>query len=122
MIVNNASARPLRTEEHSFLYALLRHVSYDEHAIRQLAQAQVSDLNDGGMGSVRFLGDEHRRQGACLAEAEYTDCDGVPVSIALNVDEDGRLYELDMWKVDFAPLREYPTFNECVMIKGQSEI
>lgn len=122
MIVSNASARPLRTEEHSFLYDLLRRVGYDEHAIRQLAHAQVSDLNDGGMGSVRFLGDEHRRLGACLVEAEYTDCDGVPVSIALNVDEDGRLYELDIWKVDFAPLREYPTFNECVMIKRQSEI
>jgi hypothetical protein len=29
--------------------------------------------------------------------------EAVMVSIALNVDTHGRLYELDFWKVDFAP-------------------
>ena len=65
-------------------------------------------MGDGGMGSLEFAGEEHRSLGSCLVEAGYVDCDGVPVNIALNSDKSGRLYELDMWKVDFAPLQEYP--------------
>ncbi|MDB5792649.1 MAG: hypothetical protein JWQ80_2673 [Massilia sp.] len=57
-----------------------------------------------------------RPLGKLLVEAEYVDCDGVLVSIALNADQRGRLYELDMWKVDFAALQEFPTF-ERVTIK-----
>jgi uncharacterized lipoprotein NlpE involved in copper resistance len=48
-------------------------------------------------------------------EAEYVDCDGVPVSIVLNADQNGRLYELDMWKVDFAPLQEYPAVGRMTI-------
>lgn len=69
------------------------------------------------MGSLRFAGEEQRSLGSCLVEAEYVDSDGVPVSIALDADASGRLYELDMWKVDFAPLRKYPTY-ERVTIKA----
>jgi len=34
--------------------------------------------------------------------------DGVPVSIVLNTDSTGSLYEVDFWKVDFSPLLRYP--------------
>jgi hypothetical protein len=33
----------------------------------------------------------------------FKDIDGTPVSAALNVDQQGNLYELDIWKVDFSP-------------------
>ena len=39
---------------------------------------------------------------------EFTDLDGVPVSVALNLDSEGKLYELDLWKVDFSALRRWP--------------
>lgn len=84
--------------------------------LRQLEGAQVRDMDDGGMGSLIFACDGPQFLGSCLVEAEYVDCDGVAVKIALNADTNGRLYELDIWKVDFAPLQEYPAF-ERVMIK-----
>ena len=109
--------RPLRIEEESLIRALLGHVCGAEHLLHQLAGAQVRDMDDGGMGSLEFLRNERRFLGSCLVEAEYVDRDSVPVSIVLNADQNHRLYELDMWKVDFAPLREYPAF-ERVTIKA----
>jgi hypothetical protein len=71
-------------------------------------------MQDGGMGSIRFVppGTPTRRFGDAIAEAEYIDEDGVLVSIALNVDRDGELYEVDFWKVDFSPLQRYPRASE----------
>ena len=107
--------RSLRTEEYSLIRALLEHVRDGEHLRHQLEHAQVREMNDGGMGSLEFAGGR-RPLGSLLVEAEYVDSDGVLVSIALNADQSGRLYELDMWKVDFAPLQEFPT-SERVIIK-----
>jgi len=77
---------------------------------RSLALKAVEDMADGGMGTIRFINarDESGSYGATIAEAEYLDSDGVLVSIALNVDAHGDLLELDFWKVDFSPLRQYP--------------
>jgi hypothetical protein len=73
--------------------------------------ADVEDIQDGGgMGGIRFLSDEKvRRPLAAIAEAEYKDEDGVLVSIVLNADSKGALYEIDSWKMDFSPLRRYPS-------------
>lgn len=100
--------RPLCAEEYSLIRALLENVKGGEPLLHQLEEAQVRDMNDGGMGSLEFAGGR-RPLGRLLVEADYLDCDGVLVSIALNADQSGRLYELDMWKVDFAPLKEFPT-------------
>lgn len=107
--------RPLRIEEDSLLRALLGRVQAGEHLLQQLDGALVRDMDDGGMGSLEFAGNASRSLGRCLVEAEYRDCDGVPVSIVLNTDQNERLYELDMWKVDFAPLLEYPTPEHVTM-------
>lgn len=109
------SLRPLRAKEYSLIRALLGNVKDGEPLLHQLEHAQVRDMNDGGMSSLEFAGGR-RPLGRLLVEAEYVDCDGVPVSIALNADQSGRLYELDMWKVDFAPLKKFPT-SDHVMIK-----
>lgn len=114
--LNQSDLRPLRLEEESLVRGLLRHVTGGELLLRQLEHARARDMDDGGMGSLKFAGGDHRSLGRCLVEAEYLDRDGVPVSIALNLDTDGLLYELDMWKVDFAPLQEYPSL-EHVMFK-----
>jgi hypothetical protein len=67
-------------------------------------------MTDGGMGSVRFLAStgEKRSIGKIIAEAEYFDEDGILVSIVINADQQGNLYEIDFWKVDFSPLCKYP--------------
>jgi len=51
----------------------------------------VADMEDGGTGSIRFVKSGRRAFGAALAEAEYTDDDGVLVSIAVNSDDRGAL-------------------------------
>jgi hypothetical protein len=65
-------------------------------------------MKDGNMGSIRFARDEPRIFGKVLAEAQYTDEDGVCVSIAVNADSKGDLFEVDFWKVIFLPLKRYP--------------
>lgn len=107
--------RPLRLEEESFIRALLRRTQDGEHLLVQLEHAQVLDMSDGKMGSVQFAGHDNRFLGSCLVEAQYVDHDGVPVSIILNADTTGQLYELDIWKADFSPLQAYPVFERVTV-------
>jgi hypothetical protein len=75
------------------------------------ADVQVEALDDGGMGSLAFA-PTGRTFGANVAECEFTDRDGVLVSVALYVDADGEPLELDVWKVNFAPTRQWPQRGE----------
>jgi hypothetical protein len=70
----------------------------------------VEDMSDGGMGSLRFRAADNRRRrfGRKIAEAEFADEDGTFVSAVMNLDEYGEVFELDIWRVDFSPLRRYP--------------
>jgi len=69
-----------------------------------ITQLLVNPMDDGGMGSLS-IGENYDNRQLCEQVAEYMfkDLDGTPVSAALNVDELGELYELDIWKVDFSP-------------------
>ena len=72
----------------------------------------VKPMDDGGMGSLKLYptGDlyENRKFGEKVSEIQFLDKDGVLVSASLNIDDKGKLYELDMWKVDFTSLIEIP--------------
>jgi len=80
--------------------------------IGTLNDLRVTEMNDGGMGSLLLIpkgaSQTSRSFGEQLVLGEITDSDGVPVSVALNADRDGNLYELDVWKVDFSPLLTWP--------------
>lgn len=79
--------------------------------IQELDSALVEEMPDGGMGSLRFLSQTpkgEQRLGKTIAEAEFRDEDGVLVTAALNLDQSGKLFELDIWKTDFTPLRRWP--------------
>jgi hypothetical protein len=78
--------------------------------LNNLNARTVEDMQDGGMGSIRFsnAGGARREFGDAIAGAEYTDDDGVLVSIVFNTDSTGSLSEVDFWKVDFSPLLRYP--------------
>lgn len=74
-----------------------------------LGTLSVSDMNDGGMGSLRFSsGKPHPRYGGTIAEGWFKDIDGTPVALALYVDREGDLFELDSWKVDFTARLSLP--------------
>ena len=66
-------------------------------------------MNDGGMGSISFDLDGKSELGQYLINMEYIDSDGIVVLIGLSTDKNGNLFELDLWKTDFAPLVKYPT-------------
>jgi hypothetical protein len=100
--------RSLRPEEAALIRALLSGIYPPQTLESSLRSSRVSDMQDGGMGSIRFLGSKSKTYGTVLVEAEYVDSDGVPVSITVNADKQGQLFELDFWKVNFARLKRYP--------------
>lgn len=83
----------------------------------ELAGLQLSDhlrveaLEDGEMGSLLI------RKGAFIekfgiSECHFIDSDGIPVSVKLNATRDGDPAELDIWKVDFSPLKQWPNYEQ----------
>ncbi len=77
------------------------------------AALRATPLDDGGMGSLRFASDaESPRLGATLGEVAFPDADGVLVMAALTVDQNGDLFELDVWKADFSPLQRWPEASD----------
>ncbi len=75
------------------------------------SELQVSDMEDGGMGSLALYPQsdcENREFGKQVNEYHFLDKDNVPVIATLYVDKQNRLYELDIWKVDYSPLLSLP--------------
>jgi hypothetical protein len=112
-MVEEMATRPLRKEEIAVVHRLLEMVP---DSIRPHTQHELIaiDMEDGGMGSIRFVeeSDELRRMGCELMTAEYIDEDQIPVLISVNLDKEGRLFELDFWKVNFDPVKRYPRPEE----------
>jgi hypothetical protein len=103
--------RRLSLPELALVLRLLRETPGVHRFLAQLPTIEVEEMDDGGMGSLRFVSPrQNRRLGEVIAELQYRDEDGVPVLASLNLDEDGELYELDSWKVDFSPLKRIPNF------------
>ncbi len=73
-------------------------------------------MDDGGMGSLRlFLKPvtEHddRVFGRALSEVDFEDEDGIKVIATLYLDKNDELFELDMWKTNYAKLICLPLFK-----------
>ena len=73
----------------------------------------VTPMNDGGMGSLTIYPqnineEKERYMGDCISEVMFKDKDGIEVIASLNTDNNGNLYELDIWKTNFTPLIEIP--------------
>jgi hypothetical protein len=102
--------RSLRQEECELLLSLLNHSPEGPSLCNQEGLYAV-DLKDGGMGSIRITRGQdppQRRIARELVTATYTDEDGVLVYVSLNNDQEEQPFEIDIWKVDFSPLRRYP--------------
>jgi hypothetical protein len=112
-----APIRYLREEERELISSLLSGLPAKASLDGMLPTLRVTDMKDEGMGSIRFVQSEQRSFGKTLAEAQFVDTDGVLVSIAVNADTYGDLFEIDFWKVDFSPVRRYPRQGE---LSGQT--
>jgi hypothetical protein len=86
--------RQIRQEEKNLILFLLTQIFADKN---YQIPSHVSDLNDGGMGSVQLI------------QMEYIDLDGQRLIITLTENENQELFELDFWKVDFSPLKKFPS-------------
>jgi hypothetical protein len=110
-----ALTRSMSEDESRRLAALLRLKPETAHFIAQLEGLAVQEMDDGGMGSLLLIpkGMEHanRMLGRQTVAGEFVDSDGVLVSVTINTDRDDKLYELDVWKVDFSPLLRWPEPN-----------
>jgi hypothetical protein len=106
--------RKLRKEEANLIAAIVRDSPWAEQVTQSLPRQLVEDMPDGGMGSLRFkmTDDPDRRFGKEIGEVLFTDEDGVMVSATVNLDNNDKLFELDIWKVDSSPLRRYPGPDE----------
>lgn len=71
----------------------------------------VRPMNDGGMGSLYLFPKGEvsidRRFGKQVSEFQFKDQDGIEVIASLNVDNNGKLFELDIWKTDFSKLIKF---------------
>ena len=72
----------------------------------------VRSMDDGMMGSLYLYPRGKiitgRKFGRQISDFQFTDVDGIEVIASLNVDSDGNLLELDIWKTDFGKLIELP--------------
>ncbi len=92
--------RSIRPEERALILHLL---SFIKEGKRYVIPEQVAALGEAGI-QLSSRGDH----AADLVEADYRDGDGRSVLITLTTNEFDELYELDLWKVDFSPLQQYP--------------
>lgn len=101
--------RKLRKPEVDLITFLLKGNSKANHFIDGLPNVLVEKMKDGGMGSLRFVSaKENRLFGEEVAEISLQDIDGMPVFISINLDQDGDIFELDVFKGDFSPLKQFP--------------
>lgn len=103
--------RQLRPEERALIAAMVRGQAAEDVVLQCIEDAVVQEMDDGGMGSIRFVRQplDKPRFATQIREATFADMDGVPVSITINVDQDGYPFELDVWKADYSPLKRFPT-------------
>lgn len=100
--------RALRQRERPLVTAI-----FEAAGLKVPDDLRVRDMSDGGMGSLLFQpGSSITTFG--VAELFFLDEDGVLVSASLNATSEGKPVELDLWKVDFSPLRRWPSKDQIL--------
>lgn len=105
--------RNIKDEESNFIKDLISRSKKPE--LLATVPQLVIELDDGGMGSIRLDIDESNIYGSELIGVEYIDEDETPVSIVLNLNRQGKLFELDFFKADFSKLLKYPTIDNIIL-------
>ena len=104
------STRKLASDERKLLEALL--AASPRVASEKTDTLLAETLDDGGMGSLRLIPEgvstNDRSFGSAVSECRFSDSDGVEVLATLYLDRDHRPFEMNVWKIDFAPLVRIP--------------
>jgi uncharacterized protein DUF6984 len=121
MSAGSQQIRPLSDDEIALLARMVKGLSNESTLLAFIRGAMVSDMDDGGMRSLRFhVESDKRRRKRAIRTATFRDLDGVLVSLELSVDEDDIPFELDVWKVDFSALKRLPKPEELCISKSTS--
>lgn len=108
-------SRTLKLRERSFIKMILKNNSEAKYLLPYLSKYLVEEMEDGSMGGLKFISEKKDRHlGKKIASFDFIDEDDVPVSVTLNVDNYGDLYELDIWKIDFSPLKSLPNYSKKI--------
>lgn len=103
--------RPIHSKE----LPLVRHLLNKAGIATDINALRVSPMDDGGMGSLLFASSTTKPElGSTPAECSFVDSDGVLVSATLILDKNGALFELDVWKVDYSPLNQWPSDDSSI--------
>lgn len=96
-------------EEVQLLDKLIENASIDL-PLNWKSTLKVKPMNDGDMGSLLLFPNRanncNRIFGEQISEYQYKDIDGVDIIASLNIDSNGSLFELDIWKTDFSPTKK----------------
>ncbi|MCY1675767.1 hypothetical protein OVA06_13795 [Pseudarthrobacter sp. SL88] len=103
------SPRSLLPGEVLIMRSLLDHAYEPKWKAVDFASFRVTDMNDGGMGSLSFESTKSdRRFGRTLSEGWFKDEDGYPCVVAMLLDKEDEIFELDSFKVDSSARRRLP--------------
>jgi len=101
--------RRIKPDEAALLRQLIREAALGQVHLGEdgVDDLQVRDMLDGGMGSLRIVHSDERQPhfGAEVAKLAFHDSDGVYVDVTLNLDQHGRLFEMDVFKADGTAVR-----------------
>ena len=101
----------MSTDEERLIDFLINKVSL-KMASGWKTEFMVKPMDDGGMGSLvlypRDMMNDKREFGTTVSECEFKDEDRSLVIASLNLDSKGELFELDIWKTTFEPLKKIP--------------
>src|SRR5436190_3582536 len=102
--------RFLRQDEKDLVRQLVETTRRGNEVLASLDSIKAYDLSDGDMRSVKTMPQDDRetRRAVPIASANYVDSDNVAISVQINCDETGRLFEIDIWKTDFSTIIRYP--------------
>lgn len=101
----SGNVRHLTDDETRIVRALVRKAGMQEGVNEK--EVLVQGMSDGGMGSLRFEGSDPNEV-RVAADLSFEDEDGILVLATLYIDRQNRPHELDLWKVDFSPVRKIP--------------
>lgn len=97
------------TKNEIILIEFMLELFHYQRPAKFLESILATELSDGGMGSLRFAtknDDSHFARE--LGQINLLDTDSIPLNISINLDQYGELYELDVFKVDFSSLKQFP--------------
>ncbi len=102
--------RKLNTKEAILLDFLIKSASINI-PLNWQETLRVKEMDDNEMGSLALFPsniDNNRAFGKKASECSFKDKDGIVVIASLYLDDNGKLFELDIWKTDFSPVIQIP--------------